>query len=99
MPSGVPNCPAPVMNLIVKRTLLSLLLAAPCAGQLPPILPGTRVRVEAPGQVKEEVKGTLTTQTADSLTIAGVGETRTTVPSAAVSRIDWSQGKSTAAGA
>ena len=57
------------------------------------------MRVEAGGRESESVKGTLTTQTADSLTIAGTGGTQTTVPSLNISLIESSQGKSAVLGA
>lgn len=84
----------------MRRALLFLLLGVgPAAtAQMPTLVQGGRLRVEAPGH-RKEIEGTLLSQTADSLTIAALGAVRTTVASASVWRIKESRGKSHGMGA
>jgi hypothetical protein len=76
---------------------LAVLLVVCVAAQLPTLLPGSRVRVEADPQSK--IQGTVMSQTRDSIVVAASGAVHTTLPSGDVSLVKVSLGKSHMTGA
>jgi len=82
---------------------VALLAAAPLRAQqsAPPveIRSGSRVRLEAPGVVADQMVARVISRTADTLTIAGFDSPPVAVPIARITRLDISRGDSRAAGA
>lgn len=69
------------------------------SAQLAEIRPGARVRIRAPGEIAGRLTGVVLTRSADSVTIAGSGQTPVAVALAKLSTLDISRGKSRSGGA
>ena len=78
--------------------ILGLLCAVPVEAQMPELLPGSRLRVEAHA-VGSRLEGTLMSRDTTGLVIAASGMLRTVVPTASLTRVQVSMGRSRSAGA
>src|SRR3982750_3386655 len=87
------------LALVLLALLPLLAAAAPLRAQLLDVVPGTRVRLTAPGVLATRFEGTVLRRTSDSLTVASGGGEQLTVPVAGITALELNRGRSHGRGA